>query len=419
LEWKLGVKPPQKYEVVFEQVPGISAWYLEKLGDSRMTTKQPIRVAIIGTAKRSSYLYGPLLKNLSQELELVSVWGRSVDSARRLGEALGVPWYTNMERLMRETVPQIGIVCVAYHANGQVGLMAVEHGLHVLLETPIAHKLSEADAIIAASAQRGSMIEVAEQFHRRPLEQIKLKLIASGLFGRVHTSFNDFAGHGYHGVSVMRSYLGFGAKPVQVVGAVRQYDLAAHWSRLADTRGPRVETQEHAIVEFEGGQLGIFHWTDVGYDSALRWWRSSRFLAEKGMGITVSVGLDVQEWLTLLAPGGEAPRFVTLERRWERVDGGALVAMLAHTGDPDLPVVRWDNPFCLDDQGRGTQWHDDEIGVAGCLMSLVNAVRNGTEPTYGPWQARLDQELILAIHQSSLEGGRPIRLPLDPATQKL
>ena len=115
--------------------------------------------------------------------------------------------------------------------------MAVEAGLHVLLETPIAHKLSEADAIIAAANQRGLRIEVAEQFHRRPLEQIKLKLIDSGLFGKVYSSFNDFAGHGYHGVSVMRSYLGYDAKPVQVTGAVRQYDLASHWSRLRDQTG--------------------------------------------------------------------------------------------------------------------------------------------------------------------------------------
>lgn len=79
----------------------------------------------------------------------------------------------------------------------------------MLLETPIAHDLGEADAIIAAAGQRGRIIEVTEQFHRRPLEQIKLKLIKSGLFGRVHASFSDFAGHGYHGVSVMRSYLGF------------------------------------------------------------------------------------------------------------------------------------------------------------------------------------------------------------------
>ena len=63
------------------------------------------------------------------------------------------------------------------------------------------------------------------------------------------------------------------------------------------------------------------------------------------------------------------------------------------------------------------QWHDDEIGVAGCLMSLVNAVRDDTEPTYGPLQARLDQEIILAIRQSSLEGGRPVQLPLDPDAQ--
>ena len=330
-----------------------------------------------------------------------------------------MPAYTDIDKLVRETAPEIGIVSVSYHANGEIGLMAVQAGLHVLLETPIAHKLSEADAIIAAAQARGLKIEIAEQFHRRPLEQIKLKLIASGLFGRVHTAFNDFAGHGYHGVSVLRSYLGFDAKPTQVTGTVREYDLAPHWSRLSGTRGPRSETQEHGIIEFEGGQVGIFHWTDVGYDSAVRWWRSSRFLAEKGMGITVGVGLDVEERLSLISPGGEAPHFITIERRWERIDGGALVAMVAHTGDPDLPSIQWDNPFRPAVQGHGAQWHDDEIGVAGCLLSLVEAVRNGTKPTYGAYQGRLDQELILALRMSSMAEGQPVTLPLDPGAQTI
>ena len=379
--------------------------------------KHPLRVAIIGTAKRSDYLYGPLIRALSSDVELVSVWGRQAESVERLGRSLNVPAYTDMGRLMRATAPEIGIVSVNYHANGEVGLMAVQSGLHVLLETPIAHRLSEADAIIAAAQERRLKIEIAEQFHRRPLEQIKLNLIASGLFGRVHTAFNDFAGHGYHGVSVLRSYLGFDAKPTRVVGAVRQFDLAPHWSRLAGTRAARTETQEHGILEFEGGQLGIFHWTDVGYDSALRWWRSSRFLAEKGMGITTGVGLDVEERLSLISPGGEAPRFITIERRWERIDGGALVAMVAHTGDPDLPIVQWDNPFRPTVQGHGAQWHDDEIGVAGCLFSLVEAIRNGNDPTYGAHQGRMDQELILALRMSSMAGGQPVTLPLDPGAQ--
>ena len=380
--------------------------------------EESIRVAIIGTGKRSFAFYGPVIKQL-QGVQLVSVWGRSRDSAQRLGESLDVPSYTDLDQLIRETSPQIGVVSVNYGANGQVGLMAVEHGLHVLLETPIAHKLSEADAIIEAARQRNLKIEIAEQFYRRPLEQIKLALIASGLFGRVHTSFNDFAGHGYHGISVMRSYLGFDARPVQVVGAVRDYPLEAYYSRLAGNYVPRNETQEHGIIEFDDGRLGIFHWTSVAYDSPIRWWRSSRFLAEKGMGITVGVGLDVEEKLALLAPGGEAPRFITLERRWERNDGGALEAIIAHTGDPDLPIIGWDNPFLLPEKGHSPQWHDDEIGVAGCTMSIVNAVRDNTEPSYGALQGRLDQELILAIRQSSAQGGQPVRLPLDPAQQTL
>jgi predicted dehydrogenase len=384
-----------------------------------MTPKDPVRVCLVGTAARSDYLYGPLLKELPDEVELVSVWGRSEGSAQRLGESLGVPWYTDLEQLIQDTAPQVGVVSVSYGANGEVGLMAVEHGLHVLLETPIAHKLSEADAIISAANERGLKIEVAEQFHRRPLEQIKLKLLASGLFGKVYSSFNDFAGHGYHGVSVMRSYLGFHAKPVQVTGLVREYGLAPHWARLSDTHGTRTETQEHGMIVFEEGQLGIFHWTDVGYDSPLRWWRSSRFLAEKGMGVTIGDGAYSDERLSLLAPGSEAPRFITLERRLERNDGGALVAIVAHTGDPDVPIVHWDNPFLAAKKGHGVQWHDDEIGVASCLLSLLDAVRDGGEPSYGPYQARLDQEIILALRQSSIQGGQPVPLPLDPLSQAL
>ncbi len=359
------------------------------------------RVAIIGTAKRASYLYGPLLRGLPG-VELVAAWSRSADSGKQLSESLGVPAYTDLDRLKRETAPEIGIVTVSYGANGEVGLMAVEAGLHVLLETPIAHDLAEADRIIEAARNRDVKVEVAEQFHRRPLEALKLQLLQSGLFGRVHSSFNDFAGHGYHGVSVMRSYLGFDAVPVRVSGVVVDYPLATSNS----------ETQEHGTVWFDGGQLGFYHWTNVGYNSPLRWWRSSRFIAERGMGITVGVGLDVEERLSLLSEDGEAPRFITIERKWERVDGGALTALVAHTGDQDIPVIRWENAFLSEMQGRSLQWHDDEIGVAGCIMSLVDAVRTDTAPTYGPAQARLDQEIVLAIRASSDNDGQPLDLPL-------
>ena len=373
---------------------------------------EPLRIAIIGTGGRSSYMYAPLIAGLSDEVALVSVWGRSEASAKALGLQLRVPFYTDMDRLVRETSPDIGIVSVKGNANGEVGLMTVQSGLHLLIETPIAYRLSEADAIIQTAREKNLKIEVAEQFHRRPMEEIKRRLIASGLFGRVYSAFNDFAGHGYHGVSVLRSYLGFDARPKQVVGSVHSYELAPQWSAIANTRGPRTETQEHGIIEFEGGQVGIYHWTSVGYDSPVRWWRSSRFLAEKGMGVSIGTGTDTDERLTLLARQEEAPRLITIERRYERVDGGALTQVVAHTGDAEQPVITWENPFRPRVQGHGVQWHDDEIGVAGCIMSLVNAVRGGGEVTYGGLQGRLDQEIVLAIQRSAADGGRPVAFPV-------
>ncbi len=125
---------------------------------------EKIRVAIIGTVARSGYIYGPIVKGLPEDtdVDLVAVWSHRAEPAGALGARLGVPWDTDLDRLTRETVPAIGIVSVASAANGVVGLMAVEHGLHALLETPIAHRLDEADAIIAAASQRGETFDACK-----------------------------------------------------------------------------------------------------------------------------------------------------------------------------------------------------------------------------------------------------------------
>lgn len=99
-------------------------------------------------------MYGPLLQRFPG-VELVAVWGRREAAARGLGQSLGAPAYTYLYQLIRETAPPIGIVSVAYPANGETGLMAVEYGRHVLLESPLAHTLSEADAIPTARCRPG------------------------------------------------------------------------------------------------------------------------------------------------------------------------------------------------------------------------------------------------------------------------
>lgn len=354
-----------------------------------------IRFAIVGTGKRSGYLYGPLLTTLSDDVELVGVWGRSEEKARALGEKLRVPWFTDLERLRDQARPEAAVVVVAYAANGKVGRRVVQLGLHALLETPIAHDLADADAIIAESTARGLKLEVAEQYYRRPIERLKRVLIEADVFGRVLVTYNDFMGHGYHGVSLIRSYIGFQTPVISVSGATARFPVAPHYAWIEKAFGPREEQWEHAILRFGDGRLGFFNWSSIAYDSALRWLRSTKFFAEKGMAVS--------DRLTLLTPDGKDPQPIEIERRFHNVGGmETLSELVAHT----KPQIVWRNPF------QAYYMDDRMIAVADCVMSLVRAIRENCQPEYGAEQARLDQEVTLAMYESARRGGEPVQLPL-------
>ena len=213
---------------------------------TRCPKKRPCVSPSSARARRSDYLYGPIVAALPGRGRI----GLRVGAQRRLGAP---PGRSTRRALVhrpgsahRETAPQIGIVSVTYSANGEVGLMAVEHGLHVLLETPIAHKLSEADAIIAAPPTAW-----LEDRSRRAVPPPPARTDQAGADpapGSLAASTPPSTTLPVTAITASAScaaILGFDAKPVQVTGAVRQYELGAHWSRLGGKTGPRTETQEH------------------------------------------------------------------------------------------------------------------------------------------------------------------------------
>jgi predicted dehydrogenase len=356
-----------------------------------------LRFALIGGSTRSEYLYGPLLRLLSDDVELVAVWSRSGARARSLGDRFGVPWFTDLDALVRDASPQAAVVSVKSEANGEVALRVVDLALHALLETPIAQDLTDADLIISRARERAVKVEVAEQYYRRPIEQLKLALLAAGVFGRVLVAENDFMGHAYHGVSLIRSYIGFDT-PVESVSAHQgDFDVASHHAWITKSAAPRREEWEHGIIRFADGRLGVFNWSSLSYDSSLRWWRSTRFFAERGMAIG--------DRLTVLSKDGKDPERVEVERRFHNVGGMETLSELIALTEPE---VRWLNPF------RAYFLDDETIATASALMSLVRAVREEATPEYGPEQARLDQEVSLAMAESARRGGEPVKLPFHP-----
>ena len=61
---------------------------------------------------------------------------------------------------------------------------------------------------------------------------------------------------------------------------------------------------------------------------------------------------------------------------------------------------------------------DEMIAIADCLMSFVNAIREDKLPEYGPLQARLDQEVTLAMYQSAEDSRKSVRLSLQSESSR-
>ena len=67
--------------------------------------------------------------------------------------------------------------------------------------------------MIASAQENDTKLEVNENYYRVPTERIKRKMILAGVFGKVNVAYNDFRGHGYHGIGLIRSYVGFDNEP--------------------------------------------------------------------------------------------------------------------------------------------------------------------------------------------------------------
>jgi predicted dehydrogenase len=365
--------------------------------------KKPLRLAIIGAAKRSTQLYLPIIRGLKDFVIPVACWSRSRENAEKLGKTYGVPSYTDIRKMTSESGAEASVVCASYMANGLVGLEAVRNGLHSLLETPIAHDLSEADAIIASAKKNRLKVEVAEQYHLRPGYQLAQKLISDGLFGRVHTGFNDFACHGYHGVSLMRSVLGFDRNPTSANGLQADYPLSPYGHRYSPgIVKDKKERQEYGWIRFSSGQTGIFLWTDVGYEAPARSWMSLRFLGERGWGQV----FDGEKFRFELA-SPKMNRSIPL-RVIRKADKGILHSYEAVLDTKTVSL--WKNPFYALQKKYGLRWDSDTIAVASTMVSLLEAIRSGNQPRYGGLQARTDQAVSLALSASARKEGRPVRL---------
>ncbi|HEX9107281.1 MAG TPA: Gfo/Idh/MocA family oxidoreductase, partial [Longimicrobiales bacterium] len=125
-------------------------------GAARLGAGAPLRVGVVGVGSLGFH-HARILRDLPGA-KLVGVHDTDAARLADVGQKLEVPTFASMEALADAV--DAAVIAVPTTAHEKVARAVVRHGVHVLIEKPIAPTLAEADRILADAAAVDATVQI-------------------------------------------------------------------------------------------------------------------------------------------------------------------------------------------------------------------------------------------------------------------
>lgn len=341
----------------------------------------PIRFGMIGGGWRAEF-FTRIARELPERFRLVGVVQRDAAKAEAFGAKWGAPAFASYAEL---AAAEPDFVVLSVKPEAHLAILTELHrlGLAVLCETPAALDV-ETMVAIWRLVEQGLRLHIAEQYLFQPLHAARL--IGDGALGNV-SFVRVSAAHGYHGVSLMRQFLGIGFEDATIRGKAFQGRALEGPNRFSWPAAEQLVTTTQTLGEFDfGDRLGLFDFTDVQYRSPVH---SHRVVIRGERG-------EIADLEARVMPVYGQPLVRQFNRtesgRYGNLFGYALEAMLC--GDETV----WTMPY------PNARLMDDEIAIA-VAMERMGALASGDgDGPYGYAEGAQDQYLSLLMHQAARSG---------------
>jgi UDP-N-acetylglucosamine 3-dehydrogenase len=150
------------------------------------------RVAVIGVGsmgRNHARVYNEL-----SDAELVAVVDANEAAASNLGKQFGVKAYTDYQEMFAKEHPEAISIAVPTAFHRDVALAALEAGINILVEKPIAATLEEGQEIIEKARQVKRVLTVGHIVRFNPALQVLKEKLQAGDLGRIFQIFCRRAG---------------------------------------------------------------------------------------------------------------------------------------------------------------------------------------------------------------------------------
>jgi myo-inositol catabolism protein IolC/predicted dehydrogenase len=200
-----------------------------------------VRVGVFGTSWWADAMYLPPLRN-HPAAEVVAVCGRQPDTAARFAATWEIPqWFVDPIEMLDQVEMDAVIIATSNDSHFELAMAALDRGLHVLCEKPLALHADQAATMTARATATGAITLVPFTYHYMPVNRFVKRLIATGYVGKpLHVNLRYYTGFGFDNAYSWRF-------DRDVAGAGIIGDLGSHWIHLARWLLSDCETSVSAV----------------------------------------------------------------------------------------------------------------------------------------------------------------------------
>ncbi|MFW5677764.1 MAG: Gfo/Idh/MocA family protein [Acetivibrio ethanolgignens] len=345
-----------------------------------------MRYALIGCGRISTNHVKAAVNNKLEMIAVCDVMPEHMESVlakHDLQKDTTIKRYTDYKKMIEEN--QLDLISIATESglHGEIALYCIEHGIHVIIEKPMAMSLEEADRIITLSEEKGVKVAACHQNRFNIAVQKMRQALEMGRFGKlshgsVHVRWNrnkdyyaqapwrgTWAQDGgalmnqcIHGIDLLRWMLGDEVE--SVYGVTRQQ---FHHYLEAEDLGM-------AVVKFKNGAVATIEGTTNVYPQNLE--ETLYLFGEKG---TVKLG-------------GKSTNNIDV---WDFAD--ETEEDVKNKGLEEVTSNVYGN------------------GHTSLFADMIQAIKEDRKPYVDAYAGRRAMELVLAIYKSQKTGG-VVRFPV-------
>lgn len=230
--------------------------------------KSPVRYAVVGAGWISQAAFLPGVAQSGNSVVTALVTGDEVKATALAGRygIEHVHGYADYDQLLTSGDIDAIYLALPNDMHRQYALPALQRGIHVLLEKPMATSEADCEAMIEAARNGNAKLMIAYRLHFEPATLAAIELVRAGKLGRVRAfsamfsqsvaPSNHRASHGYwagpvsdmgvYPINAVRNL--FGEEPVEVSACgVRHPDLPFNFD---DTVSVTLRFADHRVAQF-------------------------------------------------------------------------------------------------------------------------------------------------------------------------